>query len=89
MRGNHHRIKVMLVLAVVIASLGLVSNAAAKFMPEDTGSAVSASPPSIQITSNDGFNWGDALAGAGVAVGAALGILGTAYLLRSRSRLAT
>ena len=90
MRVNRHKIRIVLVLAVVVAALGIVSSASAKFMPED-GSGIPAvtSPAPVQITASDGFNWGSALAGAGVAFGAALGIAGTAYLVRGRSRLAT
>jgi hypothetical protein len=88
MKGTHRRIRSWIVLAVVVASLGLVSSASARYLPEDSGSAAPVTMPVVDVTSNDGFNWGDALIGAGVAVGAAAALGGAAYLARTRSRLA-
>ena len=90
MRGTHHKIRIVLVLAVAIAALGLVSSASARFMPEDdSANPVLSTPAPVEVTTNDGFNWGSALTGAGVAIGAALSIGATGYLVRHRSRLAT
>ena len=90
MRGTQNKIRIMLVLAVAIAALGLVSSASARYMPEDgSANAVISTPTPVEVTTSDGFNWGSALTGAGVAIGAALCIGATGYLVRHRSRLAT
>jgi hypothetical protein len=90
MRGNRTRIQISIVIAVVVASLAIVTGASAKFMPEDgSGIAVAAPPATVVGSTNDGFDWGSALAGAGVGIGAALAVGATAYTMRSRSRLAT
>jgi len=90
MKTRNHRIRVWLVLAVVVASLGIVSSASARYLSEDTGMPVTiaATPPTVTSTPADGFSWGDALIGAGVTVGGMVGLSGAAYAARTRSRLA-
>jgi hypothetical protein len=85
MRHNHLKIRIWLALAVAIASLGLASSASARLYTGDVGSTTAAAPPPATVTS-DGFEWGDALVGAGVALGAAFGAIGIAYAARSRTR---
>ena len=88
MRHNHLKIRVWLALAVAIASLGFASSASARLsMGDATGSVAPAAP--VVVTAPDGFQWGDALLGAGVALGAALGGIGLAYAARHRTHLAT
>ena len=89
-KTGNHRIRVWLVLAVVIASLGIVSSASARYLAEDTGmpSTVAATPPAVDAAPTDGFSWGDALIGAGVTAGGLLGLSCAAYAARTRSRLA-
>jgi hypothetical protein len=78
------------VLAVAVASLGLVSGASARLMPEDGSGVVAApAPVPVIVTAAEGFDWGSALAGAAVAIGAAAAIGTAAYVVRGRSRLAT
>jgi hypothetical protein len=88
MKRNHLKIRVWLALAVAIASLGLASSASARLYTGDLGGPSAAPAPPAVVTS-DGFNWGDALVGAGVALGTAFGGIGIAYLARNRTRLAT
>jgi len=94
MRRNRFRIqiRVWLALAIGIASLGLVSSASAQLIPSDGGTPLVTSEPAVVITTpNDGFNWGDALAGAGVGLAVAAGATGVVYGARRlrRTRLVT
>jgi hypothetical protein len=91
MKGNsHRRLRIWLVLAVVVASLGIVSSASARYLSEDTGmpATVAATTPAVDAAPSDGFSWGDALIGAGVTAGGLLGVSCAAYAARTRSRLA-
>jgi hypothetical protein len=89
MARNHHKIRVWLAIAVVIASLGLTSAASARYLAEDTGGIpVESSPVPIEVTSGGSFDWGAALVGAGVAIGAALCVGGATYVVRHRSHVA-
>ena len=90
MRHNHLKIRVWLALAVAIASLGFASSASARLVLDDGSSLPTVTPPApVVVTTTDGFSWGDALVGAGVALAAALGGIGIAYVARNRTRLAT
>jgi hypothetical protein len=90
MRHNHLKIRIWLALAVAIASLGFASTASARLYTGDLGPSAAPAPPAVvTVSSPDGFQWGDALVGAGVALGAALGGIGIAYAARHRTRLAT
>ena len=86
MGRNHLKIRICIALVVAIASLGFTSSAFAKMTLDDGGQSIA--PQTIVVPSSGGFNWGDALVGAGVAFGvAALGGFGIAYVARSRTRL--
>jgi predicted anti-sigma-YlaC factor YlaD len=89
MRRHHYRIRlrIWLALAVAIASLGFASSAGARLYTGDLEGPSTASPAPV-VVSTGGFNWGDALVGAGVAVGAMVGGIGIAYTARKRIRLA-
>ena len=83
------KIRIWVALVVGIASLGFTSSAfAMKAASQAAGSNVVQQPLVVPSTPSQGFNWGDALVGAGVAFGvAALGGIGIAYVARSRTRL--
>jgi hypothetical protein len=86
MRRKRFRIRLGLVLATAVTALGIASNAQA--LPVyDTGSGPGGPPPAAAATSG-GFDWGNAGIGAGIALGAALGGIGSVRLARSRGRLA-
>jgi len=87
MRRNRYRIKIRLwlALAVAIASLGLASDASARLYTGDAyGSATAPAP--VMVAPNDGFNWADALLGAGVALAIAAGSAGVVLLARHHRR---
>jgi len=81
------KIRIWISLVVVIASLGFTSSAFA--MKNATDAAGPSVAPQVPVVpTSGGFNWGDALVGAGIAFGvAALGGIGIAYVARSRTRL--
>ncbi len=86
MGRNHLKIRICIALSVAIVSLGLTSSAFAKMTLDDGGQSIA--PQTTVVPTSGGFNWGDALVGAGVAFGAAaLGGIGIAYVARSRSRV--
>jgi hypothetical protein len=90
MKRTGHTLRIFTVLVVVVASLALAAAASARPLGEDGGAPVAVSSTPVDLTTNDsGFNWGDALVGAGVAAGAALALGAAAYMARTRSRLAT
>ena len=89
MRRNRFtiRIRLWLALAVATASLGLVSSASARLYLGDIAGASTTTPPAAVLTSPDnGFNWGDALVGAGVALAIAAGSIGVVYVARHHRR---
>jgi hypothetical protein len=89
MRLSHHKIRIIIVLAIAVASLGLVSSASARlYTDERYDPNVSPQVPTA-VTTGDGFSWGDAGIGAGVAIGAVFAGLGVAYAARHRVRVAT
>jgi hypothetical protein len=83
------KIRIWIALVVAIASLGFTSSAFAMKNATDAAGGPTVVPQAPVVPSaSDGFNWGDALVGAGVAFGvAALGGIGIAYVARSRTRL--
>jgi hypothetical protein len=83
------KIRIWLALAVAVASLGFTSSALAMRPVSDGGVAPAVKSPTLTVPAADsGFNWSDALVGAGVALGvAALGGIGIAFVARSRARL--
>jgi len=87
MGRNRSRIRVRLWLAVAlaIASLGLVSGASAQLYMGDTYGTTATPAPVAIAAPDDGFNWGDALVGAGVALAAACAG-GAAVVLVARNR---
>ena len=87
MRGKHHTLRIWLVLAVTIVSLGLASSASARLYTGDLAGPSVAPPPAAGAPA--GFNWGDALVGAGAVLGIAVGCIAIALLVRSNRRLAT
>ena len=87
MRRTHLKIRIWLALAVAIASLGFTSSAFAMKNAGDAAGPSATQQPLVVPSSSNGFNWGDALVGAGVALAAALGGIGIAYVARSRTRL--
>jgi len=92
MRRNRFkiRIRLWLALAVAIASLGFVSSASARlYMGDMDGAPAATTPPTVVTTPDDGFNWGDALVGAGVALAVAASGAGIVYVTRHRAGLAT
>lgn len=89
MRHNHLKIRIWLALAVAVASLGFASSASARLYVDDRSDPSVAPQVPTAVATGDGFNWGDAAVGAGVALGVALGGLGVAYVARHRTRLAT
>ena len=89
MRLSHFKIRIVLALAIAIASLGLASTASAKLYAGDGyGPNVAPQVPTV-VTTGDGFSWGDAGIGAGVAIGAVFAGLGVAYAARHRVRVVT
>jgi len=86
MARKNFKIRIWIALVVAIASLGLTSSAFAMRPASDDAGAGVASPPTIVVPATNGFNWGDALVGAGVALAAALGGIGITYVARSRTR---
>ncbi len=81
------KIRIWIALVVAIASLGFTSSAFAMKNATDA-SGPSVVPQAPVVPTSGGFNWGDALVGAGIAFGvAALGGIGIAYVARSRTRL--
>ena len=81
------KIRFGIALVVAIASLSFTSSAfAMKNSSDAAGPSVVRQAP--VVPTSDGFKWGDALVGAGIAFGvAALGGIGIAYVARSRTRL--
>ena len=87
MRRNRFkiRIRLWLALAVAIASLGFTASASARlYMGDINGPTVAPAP--IVVTPNDGFNWGDALVGAGIALAIAASGVGVVYFTRHHRR---
>jgi hypothetical protein len=88
MRHNHLKIRIWLALAVAIASLGFTSSAFARpYIDDSYDPSVTFQAPVVATPA--GFSWSDAAVGAGVALAAAVGGIGIAYLARSHRRLAT
>ena len=88
MGRKRFKIRICIALVVAIASLGLTSSAFAMRPVEADAGAPAYTAPTIAVPTSDGFSWGDALVGAGVASAvAALGGIGIAYVARSRTRL--
>jgi hypothetical protein len=87
------RIRLWLALAVASASLALVQSASASlYLGDNAGDGTVQAPPAVVVTAPDsGFNWGDALVGAGVGLAIAAGSIGVVYLARHyrRTGLAT
>jgi hypothetical protein len=81
-----YKIRIWLSLAVAAVSLVVVSSASAMLAASDGG--IPTTPPAPVVTTPNGFNWGDAVIGAAVALAATLAIVGLAYVTRNRSRLA-
>ena len=88
MGDDRFRLMIWLAVAFAIVSVGVASNASARVVPQDLGGPTTASPAPV-VTATGGFDWGDALVGAGTALGAGLGGLGFGYLIRHRARLVT
>jgi hypothetical protein len=78
-----------LALAVAVASFAFVASASARLVVQDGGSGATVVAPAPIVTTSGGFDWGDALVGAGTALGAGLGGLGLGYVIRQRARLVT
>ena len=79
------RVRLWLAVAVAVASLGVVSSASAQLYMGDVYGTTAAPAPVAVAAPDEGFNWGDALVGAGVALGAACAG-GAAVVFVSRNR---
>ena len=89
MKRKHFKIRfrLWLALAVAIASLGFVSSASARLYMGDINGPTAATPPPVVVTTPDtGFDWGDALVGAGVALAIAASGAGVVVLARHHRR---
>jgi hypothetical protein len=90
MRRNRFRIRIRLWLAVAVAcaSVAFVSSASARlYLGDNEGASTTTTPAAVVVTTPDeGFNWGDALVGAGVALAIAAGSAGIVYLARHNHR---
>jgi hypothetical protein len=90
MRRNRFRIRIRLLLAVAVAtaSLAFISGASAQiYLGDDSGVSAGTPPAAIVTTTPDnGFDWGDALVGAGIALAVAASGLGVVYIARHHRR---
>lgn len=89
MKRNRFRIRTRLWLALAAAtvSLAFVSSASAQLFPSEGGDPIVTPPPAVVVTApNDGFNWGDALVGAGAGLAVAIGSIAVLYVARHHRR---
>ena len=87
MKRKPNRIRRWLVLAGGVAVLALPAGANAMLVDEAAGGAQQPQAPVVVTTG--GFDWSDALVGAGVALGIVLSGAVVAQAARNRRRLAT
>jgi len=89
MKRRHFRIRRWLVLAVALVALALPAASQARLvLYEDGGAAPPKQSQPVTVTTG-GFQWGDALIGAGVALGIVLSGVVIVQAGRNRRRLAT